>query len=138
MEFSTYQEGTNETNVYAESIQELLEPIYDYLWFGEEKNEALARLVRVEELLNLAYVVLGLTGEAGEVANKAKKVLRGDVDLDEARDGLAKEVGGVFWYGVGQLPRELGVTPEEIAQDNLDILRDRQERGVIKGSGDER
>jgi len=87
----------------------------------------------------LAYPALGLAGEAGEVAEHAKKAIRDDGGevSDERRAAMAKELGDVLWY-VSQLASELGLELEEVAQGNLDKLLSRQRRGVLSGSGDER
>jgi NTP pyrophosphatase (non-canonical NTP hydrolase) len=87
----------------------------------------------------LAYPALGLAGEAGEVAEHAKKAIRDDGGevSDERRAAMAKELGDVLWY-VAQIASELGIELEEIAQQNLDKLISRQRRGVLSGSGDER
>jgi NTP pyrophosphatase (non-canonical NTP hydrolase) len=87
----------------------------------------------------LAYPALGLAGEAGEVAEHAKKAIRDDggAVVDERRAAIAKELGDVLWY-VAQLASELGLELEEIAQANLDKLLSRQRRGVLSGSGDDR
>jgi NTP pyrophosphatase (non-canonical NTP hydrolase) len=87
----------------------------------------------------LTYPALGLAGEAGEVAEHAKKAIRDDGGLvtDERRQAMAKELGDVLWY-VAQLASELGMELEEIAQANLEKLLSRQRRGVLSGSGDDR
>jgi NTP pyrophosphatase (non-canonical NTP hydrolase) len=87
----------------------------------------------------LAYPALGLAGEAGEVAEHAKKALRDDGGsvTDERRAAMARELGDVLWY-VAQLTSELGLDLEDIAQGNLEKLGSRQRRGVLSGSGDER
>ena len=87
----------------------------------------------------LAYPALGLAGEAGEVAEHAKKAIRDDRGevSEERRAAMAKELGDVLWY-VAQLASELGLELDEIAQVNLDKLLSRQRRGVLSGSGDER
>jgi NTP pyrophosphatase (non-canonical NTP hydrolase) len=87
----------------------------------------------------LAYPALGLAGEAGEVAEHAKKVIRDDDGQisDERRTAMAKELGDVLWY-VAQLASELKLDLDEIAQANLDKLLSRQQRGVLSGSGDDR
>jgi len=87
----------------------------------------------------LTYPVLGLTGEAGEVAEHAKKLIRDDGGelTPERREAMGKELGDVLWY-VAQLATELGLELDEIAQANLDKLLSRQQRGVLSGSGDER
>jgi NTP pyrophosphatase (non-canonical NTP hydrolase) len=87
----------------------------------------------------LAYPALGLAGEAGEVAEHAKKAIRdnGGEIAPERREKMAMELGDVLWY-VAQLASELDLELEEIAQANLDKLFSRQRRGVLSGSGDER
>ena len=88
---------------------------------------------------NIVYPTLGLAGEAGEVAEKVKKLLRDDggVLSEERRAALAGELGDVLWY-VAQVATEAGLELEEIAQANLDKLLSRQQRGVLSGSGDQR
>lgn len=88
---------------------------------------------------NLLYPTLGLCGEAGEVAEKVKKMVRDDGGVLSAqrRDALAGELGDVLWY-VAQLATEAGLDLDAIARANLDKLRSRSERGVVRGSGDER
>jgi NTP pyrophosphatase (non-canonical NTP hydrolase) len=87
----------------------------------------------------LAYPALGLAGEAGEVAEHAKKAIRDDGGeiSEQRRNAMAKELGDVLWY-VAQLASELGLDLDQIAQVNLDKLLSRQRRGVLSGSGDER
>jgi len=82
----------------------------------------------------IVYPALGLAGEAGEVANKVKKLMR-DGKLD--KQALGAEIGDCLWY-ISALSRDLGLDLEDIAQANLDKLNDRKERGVIGGSGDTR
>jgi NTP pyrophosphatase (non-canonical NTP hydrolase) len=88
---------------------------------------------------NIVYPTLGLAGEAGEVAEKVKKLLRDDggVLSDERRAALASELGNVIWY-VAQVATEAELDLEQIAQANLDKLLSRQRRGVLSGSGDQR
>jgi NTP pyrophosphatase (non-canonical NTP hydrolase) len=88
---------------------------------------------------NIVYPTLGLAGEAGEVAEKVKKLLRDDdgVMSRERREALAGELGDVLWY-VAQVATEACLDLEDIAQGNLDKLLSRQQRGVLSGSGDSR
>lgn len=85
------------------------------------------------------YVILGLTGEAGELCNKYKKVLRDDNQLlsREKKEELIKELGDVLWYAA-RLATELDVSLELVAIENVKKLSSRKERGVIGGSGDNR
>lgn len=87
----------------------------------------------------LAYPALGLAGEAGEVAEHAKKAIRDDGGSvsDPRKAAMAKELGDVLWY-VAQLATELRLDLDEIAEGNLAKLLSRQERGVLSGSGDDR
>ncbi|NDJ75065.1 MAG: nucleoside triphosphate pyrophosphohydrolase family protein [Chloroflexi bacterium] len=88
---------------------------------------------------NPVYPTLGLAGEAGEVCEKVKKVLRdqdGQFDPD-AVAAIKKELGDVLWY-VARLAAELDLPLDEIAADNLAKLASRQARGKLHGSGDER
>ncbi len=87
----------------------------------------------------LAYPALGLAGEAGEVAEHAKKAIRDDGGAvsPERRAAMAKELGDVLWY-VAQIATELELDLDEIAAGNLEKLLSRQRRGVLSGSGDER
>ncbi len=88
---------------------------------------------------NFIYPTLGLSGEAGEVADKIKKVLRdkgGKLD-EETKADIEKELGDVLWY-VAQIATELDISFEHIAEENLKKLLSRLERGTIKGSGDNR
>lgn len=87
----------------------------------------------------LLHLVLGLVGESGEVAEKFKKWVR-DLDSDEARidrDDIARELGDVLWY-VAVLADYLDLSLDDIAKSNLAKLADRQRRGVLGGSGDNR
>ena len=88
---------------------------------------------------SILYPTLGLCGEAGEVAEKVKKVIRdkgGEFDETD-RMNIRKELGDVLWF-IAQMANELEVPLSVIARRNLDKLTSRQERGVLKGSGDNR
>ena len=91
------------------------------------------------EAYRLVYPALGLAGEAGELANKVKKVLRdhGGRLSEEAREAILAELGDVLWY-VAQVATDLGESLEAVAQANLAKLRSRKERGRLGGDGDDR
>ena len=85
------------------------------------------------------YPTLGLVNEAGEVAGKIKKVFRdksGEINA-ETRAALKAELGDVLWY-IAQVCTELDLTMDEVAESNLAKLLDRQQRGNIRGDGDNR
>lgn len=87
----------------------------------------------------IIYPALGMTGEAGEVADKVKKVIRdnGKEFTEDKKREIAKEVGDVMWY-CATLANDLGYTLEEIGIMNIEKLKSRKKRGVIGGSGDNR
>jgi NTP pyrophosphatase (non-canonical NTP hydrolase) len=83
----------------------------------------------------LEYLALGLAGEAGELAGKVSKVFRGDKEADHK--AWAYELGDVLWF-VSEMADMMGYDLEEIATMNYEKLKSRDERGVIKGDGDNR
>lgn len=88
---------------------------------------------------NFVYPTLGLVGEAGEVAEKVKKLIRdkGGVMDDTIRDALKKELGDVLWY-IANLAAELQLSLSDIAQMNLQKLLKRQAENKLHGDGDDR
>lgn len=83
---------------------------------------------------SILYPALGLAGEAGEVSNKVKKMLR-DGNFD--KQGIAAEIGDVLWY-LAALSRDLNIDLHDLAMQNLEKLYGRKARGTLKGSGDKR
>ncbi|MDO8584096.1 MAG: nucleoside triphosphate pyrophosphohydrolase family protein [bacterium] len=88
---------------------------------------------------NFIYPTLGLVGEAGEVAEKIKKVIRDNQGImtEEKKLELQKELGDVLWY-VAQMATELGLSLDQVAFTNIVKLYSRMERSVLQGSGDNR
>lgn len=84
----------------------------------------------------LVYPALGLVNEAGEVAGKIKKVLRGDKEYLDT-DAIAAELGDVLWY-LSQIATYCTLNLEDVAIKNIEKLEGRAQRGTIKGSGDVR
>lgn len=91
------------------------------------------------ELLGKLYCALKLNGEAGEVAEKLGKALRDEAGniSEERRIALMFELGDVLWY-VANLAKELGFQLSDVADANLQKLKERKERGMLKGDGDSR
>lgn len=83
--------------------------------------------------------VLGLVGEAGETADKIKKILRdkGGRATSEDREEIIKELGDVLWY-VANVANYLDVSLSEVAEKNINKLTSRKSRGKISGAGDNR
>lgn len=83
--------------------------------------------------------ILGLAGEAGEAADKVKKILRdkGGYASEEDRAELVKELGDVLWY-VANVARYLDVDLSDIAKGNIDKLESRRKRNKLHGEGDNR
>jgi len=85
------------------------------------------------------YPVLGLCGEAGEVAEKVKKVIRdknGIYDPEDV-DNIKKELGDVLWY-VANIAWDFNIPLEKVAEMNIEKLQSRKDRGKLRGSGDDR
>jgi len=107
--------------------------------FNEYQKESRKTALYPNVDKNFIYPTLGLAGEAGEVAEKIKKVIRdkkGIID-DETREMIKKELGDVLWY-VAQLSTELKISLEEVAKSNIEKLFSRMERGKLNGNGDDR
>jgi len=92
-----------------------------------------------DEGYELEQRVLGIAGEAGEIADIIKKWYRDDKadksKLDKIR--LTSELGDILWY-VATLADYLGFTLEDIAAANVAKLEDRYKRNKIQGSGNYR
>lgn len=124
-----YQNATVQTAIYPrEQIDFIPTDTHQRVpGFDTEQH----RTAFIEEL----YLTLGLTGEAGEVAEKFKKYLReGD---ENYRADAIDELGDCLWY-LARLADELDVSLDEVAQRNLDKLADRDDRDAIEGEGDTR
>ncbi len=109
MDFKEYQKKSRETAIYPK-----LEPSW-------------------------IYPSLGLSGETGEVMEKLKKILRDSnyEDKDKRINDIKKELGDILWY-LSQLATELGFSLQEIAEENINKLNSRKDRGVLHGDGDNR
>lgn len=83
--------------------------------------------------------VLGIAGEAGEVTDKVKKIIRdkGGYASEEDRMEIAKELGDVLWY-VANVARYLDVSLSDIAEGNVAKLSSRKKRNKLHGEGDNR
>ena len=88
----------------------------------------------------LEYLTLGLAGEAGEIANKVKKLIRDGADREDYHaklNAIGHELGDVLWY-CAMLAKEVDMNLGRIMEDNLDKLADRKARNRLQGDGDNR
>ena len=87
----------------------------------------------------IIYPTLGLTGEAGEVANKVKKIIRDGSDSKDERlvSEIKSEIGDCLWY-IAVLASDFDIKLSDIASTNLEKLANRKKNGTIHGSGDNR
>ena len=107
--------------------------------FREYQLKAKETAIFPEKENAFIYASLALTGEAGEVAEKIKKIWRDKNKKVSTEDKLEikKELGDVLWY-LSQLAEELDIDFDDVAQSNLAKTHSRQERNVIHGAGDNR
>jgi NTP pyrophosphatase (non-canonical NTP hydrolase) len=109
--------------------------------FDEYQQKALstAHISYDDPLMQNSIWVMGIAGEAGEIVEKWKKAIayrEGKFSQAEF-DDFKKEFADVIWY-IAVLADSLGLSLDEIMQQNVAKLADRKKRGVIKGAGDNR
>lgn len=115
---------TEADNVPCDLIRPLADVNGDDYTLTEYQHHALAsaRYPEQGKLNGLIYTVLALCGEAGELANKLKKVIRDGGPVNE--EVLADELSDVLWY-VAAASRELNRNLGDLAIFNIEKLRDR-------------
>src|ERR1017187_9061166 len=105
---------------------------------NEYQNQALTTVItNGDKFKDTLHWVLGINGEAGEVAEKVKKIIRdkdGKITENDKRE-LAKEIGDVLWY-LAVFAHDLGYSLDDVAATNLKKLQSRKSRGALQGSGD--
>lgn len=108
--------------------------------FNTYQKRALTTVISSDDYFkDTLHWVLGINGEAGEVAEKVKKIIRdkkGEIS-EQDKVELGKELGDVLWY-LAVFSHHLGLDFDKVAEDNLAKLADRKARDVLKGSGDNR
>lgn len=105
----------------------------------QEKASQTAIYPNKNSIVGLMYCTLGMSGEAGEVSERVKKLYRdhnGIVSEDMKKD-ITKELGDVLWYLSG-IAKELNIFLDDIATTNIEKLFSRKERNVLHGEGDNR
>lgn len=131
--FDSYSHRAEMTAQYLGSVGGLVSPA---------KNNDAVYLGQSIELASQMYCALGLSGEAGECADKVKKLFR-DRQIMSAEErqalivGIHKEIGDVLWY-LSELARLTGTSLSVCAQMNNEKLQKRWDAGKIHGSGDDR
>jgi len=138
----------HEANVVINVSKKMfLEEVWGDLWklekpptltLSEYEKEARKTAIYPNSV-NILYPSLGLAGEAGEIANKVKKIYRDDKGkLKEGRrEEIEKELGDVLWY-LSAVAKDIGTDLNTVACQNLMKLKRRQAENKIQGSGDER
>lgn len=124
MRFDEYVNFTDETAIYGDSVMSMLASL--------SQNQ-------VATYLSLLYPAIKLNGEAGEIAEEVGKALRDDkgVLTMERKAAIRKELGDVLYY-VARIAKELDISLNDVAAENMSKLRSRKERGVLMGSGGDR
>ena len=126
----------NETDLKAFGYFDMFQnsPIYEndpvrfYSQFVEDKVFTKGRDRLIEN-------TLGLVGEAGEVSEKVKKLFRDKNSFSD--EDVLKELGDVLFYATA-LANIFGGNLKTIMEMNMKKLDDREQRGVLSGSGDNR
>lgn len=118
------------------------------MYMSQYQSQALKTAIFPDKdpTIAIAYLSLGLCGEAGEVANKIKKCIRDDNSYVErlrlpVYKSIADELGDVLWYLAvlaHYLEADTAMNLDEIAAKNLYKLSERAKRGTLQGSGDNR
>lgn len=104
--------------------------------FSFDTYQEAAHELRLGSAMNPDYARHGLTGEVGELASIYAKALR-DGPKENHKEMVLKELGDILWF-ISAIAVDEGFYLSEVAATNIHKLRDRKERGVLRGSGDNR
>ena len=106
-------------------------------------NEYQAKAKYFAEFESYLYPFMALPEETGEFLSLMAKSMRGD-NLTErfgsdvaVSEAFLKEAGDILWQ-LSMCLEALGLSLQEAAEMNIEKLESRKQRGVIKGSGDDR
>lgn len=66
----------------------------------------------------LAFLIVAMTGEVGELSNVVKKILRGDVSLESAREYIEDEIADIFIYLI-KICNQMSIDLEELFLSKL-------------------
>jgi len=127
MNFDEYRDFTQETAIYPQAAKDAV------------REAQISTGTTLEKWLGLAYVTGKLNGEAGEIAEEVFKAMRDDkcsISI-ERKARIRSELGDLMYY-TASIAYILGESLDSIAEENMEKLRSRKERGVLKGSGSDR
>lgn len=113
---------------------------FDYgVSFNEYQRESIKTAQKDYGMPSVVYYALGLAGEAGEVAEKVKKLFRDSRGglTSERKMAIVKELGDCLWY-LSAVAESIDVNLVDVAIENRRKLLDRIDRGVGGGDGDNR
>jgi len=132
LNLNEYQAAAIKTAIYKDKIT------YPALGLSGEVGELAEKIADVKCPATRRDTLM-LASHTGQVANQVKKILRDDDGIltPERKAAIASEIGDICWY-VAALAYDIGIDLEDVAQENLDKLASRQERGTLKGDGDNR
>jgi len=121
-----------------QEAEQFLKDKYDMVDFNSYQRSASSTAIYPDQH-KIIYPALGMAGEAGEVANKVKKLIRDGPENrpDTWREDIASEIGDVLWY-CAALASDLNLSLGMIAAQNLIKLDKRKDKGTLGGSGDTR
>ena len=102
----------------------------------EEYSQKASTTAVYEQSLAVEYTTLGLCSEAGELAGKVKRKMRGDKKEINKEDALL-EIGDCLWY-LSECAKAFGSDLETVAKMNIEKLSKRKIAGTIRGEGDHR
>ncbi len=108
--------------------------------FNEYQKKALETAIfNKDPLMDKTIWAMGISGEAGEILEKWKKIVayKDGIITDEDIDGIKKELGDVLWY-IALLAHSLNLELDDVVKLNVEKLASRKARGVQKGQGDNR
>lgn len=113
-------------------------PEYDGMTLNEYQDLAMRTAIYPNDG-DIAYLALAICGEAGELADKVKKVLRDKDGRFHQSDiaSIALELGDIAWYMANMADR-LGYRLTDVARMNIEKINGRLKRGTLHGTGDNR
>lgn len=145
--FQKIEEAGYEWDAEKKELKKIKLKMLGSMTLNEYQHEALSTAI-YDRQFAVIHPALGIAGEAGECADKVKKILRdthiarnaetGAIMLDtEQQHALALEIGDVLWY-CATLARDIDMALEEVAELNIAKLNSRKQRGKLGGNGDNR